>query len=118
MSRVKRGFKARRRRNAILATTRGFFGRRKNTFRAAHETAIRAGHFAYIGRRIKKRDFRTLWIARINAAARELGCKYSVLMNLLAKANIELDRRALAELAYNDPAGFKAVVAAARGQMA
>jgi large subunit ribosomal protein L20 len=114
MSRAKRGFKARRRRNAVLKRTRGFFGRRKNTWRVAHDSAIRAGVYAYIGRKLKKRDFRALWIQRINAAARELGLKYSVLIHLLSKADIQLDRRVLADLAYSDPEGFKAVVERAK----
>jgi large subunit ribosomal protein L20 len=118
MSRAKRGFKARRRRNELLKRTRGFFGRRKNTYRVAHDSAIRAGVYAYVGRKLKKRDFRSLWIQRINAAARELGLKYSTLMNMLAKANIQLDRRVLAEMAYSDPDAFKAVVESAKTKAA
>lgn len=118
MSRAKRGFKARRRRNAVLKRTKGFSGRRKNTFRIAHDSAIRAGVYAYIGRKLKKRDFRALWIQRINAAARELGLKYSVLMHMLSKADIQLDRKVLASMAYSDPEGFKAVVELAKQKAA
>jgi large subunit ribosomal protein L20 len=114
MSRAKRGFKAQHKKNTMLKRTRGFFGRRKNTWRVAHDSAIRAGVYAYIGRKLKKRDFRALWIQRINAAARELGLKYSVLIHLLSKADIQLDRRVLADLAYSDPEGFKAVVERAK----
>ena len=118
MSRAKRGFKARRRRNAVLKRTKGFFGRRKNTFRVAHDAAIRAGVYAYVGRKLKKRDFRALWIQRINAAARELGLKYSTLIHMLTKADIQLDRKVLADMAYSDPDGFKAVVELAKKKAA
>jgi len=118
MSRTKRGFKARRRRNALLDRARGFFGRRKNTYRVAKETVLRAGRYAYVGRRLRRRDMRSLWIQRINAAAREVGLKYSTLMNLLSKADVQLDRRVLADMAYNDPVAFKAVVESARSRTA
>jgi large subunit ribosomal protein L20 len=98
----------------LLRTTRGYFGRRKNTYKAAHETALRAGYYAYFGRRLRRRDFRALWIQRINAAAREMGLKYSTVIDMLKKADIQLDRRVLADMAYSDPAGFKAVVESAR----
>ncbi|MBM4353740.1 MAG: 50S ribosomal protein L20 [Deltaproteobacteria bacterium] len=110
MSRAKRGVKARRRRKTVLERAQGFYGRRKNTYRVAHETVIRAGRYAYIGRRLRRRDMRALWIQRINAAARGLGLKYSTLINMLAKANVQLDRRVLADMAFNDPGAFKAVV--------
>ena len=118
MARVTRGFKARRRRKALLERTKGFSGRRKNTYRVANQAAIRAGVYAYVGRKLKKRDFRALWIQRINAAARGLGLKYSTLIDLLKKAEINLDRKVLADLAYNDPDAFKAVVESAKSKAA
>jgi large subunit ribosomal protein L20 len=110
MPRAKRGFKARRRRNKVLSQARGFFGRRKNTYRVAHETVIRSGVYAYISRRLRKRDYRRLWIQRINAGVRLYGLTYSRFVAMLTKSNVQLDRRVLAELAYTDPVGFKAVV--------
>jgi len=109
MARIKRGFKARRRRNRILNQAEGFFGGRKNRFRQAVEVVRHAWEYAYISRRLKKRDFRRLWIARINPAARLTGTSYSRLVNGLKKANIGLDRKILAEIAIHDPAGFGAV---------
>jgi large subunit ribosomal protein L20 len=109
MARIKRGFKARRRRNRILNQAEGYFGGRKNRFRQAVEVVRHAWEYAYISRRLKKRDFRRLWIARINAAARSVGTSYSRLVNGLKKANIGLDRKILAEIAIHDPAGFGAV---------
>ena len=114
MARAKRGFKARRRRNAILRQARGFFGRRKNTYRVAHETVLRAGAFAYVGRKQKKRLYRRLWIQRINAAARQMGLTYSQVMGMLNKADINLDRRMLADMAYHDPDAFQAVIKSAQ----
>ena len=89
---------------------KGNFGRRKNVFTVAKNTVEKGLQHAYTGRKLKKRDFRSLWIQRINAEARVNGISYSVLMNKLKKANIELDRKALAEIAYNDAAAFTAVV--------
>ncbi len=114
MPRAKRGFKARRRRNRVLKHARGFYGQRSRIFGDAVEQVRHAWREAYRGRRRKKRDFRRLWIVRINAAARELGLSYSKLMNHLKTAEIELDRKILADLAVRDPGGFKAVVDAAR----
>ena len=109
MARIKRGFKARRRRNRILNQAEGFFGGRKNRFRQAVEVVRHAWEYAYISRRLKKRDFRRLWIARINAAARITGTSYSRFVAGLKKANIGLDRKVLAEIAIHDPAGFASV---------
>src|SRR5579864_1744908 len=109
MPRIKRGFKARRRRNRILDQAEGFFGGRKNRFRQAVEVVRHAWEYAYISRRLKKRDFRRLWIARINAAARITGTSYSRLMNGLKKAGISLDRKVLSEIAVHDAATFGAV---------
>jgi large subunit ribosomal protein L20 len=110
MPRVKRGFKARRRRNRVLNQTEGYFLGRKNRFRQAVEVLRHAWEYGYVSRRLKKRDFRKLWIARINAAARTNGTTYSRLINALKKANISLDRKILSDLAIHDPASFTAVV--------
>ncbi len=110
MSRVTRGFKARRRRKKLLQACRGFRGARSKTFRIAKETFLRAGAYAYRDRRQKKRNFRSLWIARINAAARMHGIKYSTLIHWMDKANVEVDRRVLADMALNAPASFESFV--------
>lgn len=109
MPRVKRGFKARRRRNRVLNQTEGFFGGRKNRFRQAVEVLRHAWEYGYISRKLKKRDFRRLWITRINAAARLNGTSYSRLIAGLKKVNIALDRKVLSEIAIVDPSGFGAV---------
>jgi len=116
MARIKRGFKARRRRNRVLNLTEGYFGGRKNRFRQAVEVLRHAWEYAYVSRRLKKRDFRRLWIARINAAARSNGTSYSRLISGLKKIGVALDRKILAEIAVHDPASFGAVakLAAAR----
>jgi len=109
MPRVKRGYKARRRRKAILKAAKGFRGGRSKLVSTATVSVARARMFAYRDRRTRKRDFRSLWIVRINAAARENGLSYSQLMGRLNKAGVELDRKILAELAVNDPASFASV---------
>ena len=109
MPRVKRGYKARRRRKAVLKAAMGFRGGRSKLFRTATVSLDRARMFAYRDRRTRKRDFRSLWIVRINAAARENGLSYSQLMGRLQKAGIGLDRKILAEMAVNDPASFAKV---------
>ena len=109
MPRVKRGFKARRRRNRILKQAEGFFCGRKNRFGQAVEVVRHAWEYGYISRKLKKRDFRKLWIARINAAARTNGTSYSRLVSGLKKAGIALDRKILADLAVRYPASFGAV---------
>ena len=111
--RVSRGVKARRRRNGILKLAKGFRGRRKNCFRRANQAVERALDFATRDRRQKRRDFRRLWIVRINAAARLNGISYSKLIAGLTKNNVAIDRKIMADLAIFDPAGFSAVVAAA-----
>jgi len=110
MPRVKRGVTAHARHKKVLALAKGFRGRRKNVFRIAKEAVMRAGQYAYRDRRTKKRVFRQLWIARINAATRGLGVTYSKFMAGLKKANVDLDRKVLADMAVHDPAGFSAVV--------
>lgn len=110
MPRAKRGFKARRRRNRVLKQTEGFWGGRKNRFRQAVEVLRHSWEYAYISRRLKKRDFRRLWVTRINAAARLNGTTYSRLVGSLKRADIGLDRKILSEIAIVDPQGFGEVV--------
>lgn len=110
MPRVKRGVTARARHKKVIAAAKGFRGRRNNVFRIAKQAVMRAGQYAYRDRRNKKRVFRALWIARINAGAREHGMTYSVFINGLKKASIELDRKVLADMAVTDKAAFAAIV--------
>lgn len=110
MPRAKNKVASRARRKKVLKKAKGNFGRRKNVFTVAVNTVEKGYNHAYIGRKIKKRDFRALWIQRINAAVREHGMSYSVFMNKLKGAEITLDRKALAEIAFSDAAGFKAIV--------
>ncbi len=114
MSRVKRGVTARARHKKVLALAKGYRGRRKNVYRIAKQAVMKAGQYQYRDRRQRKRQFRSLWIARINAAARELGMKYSTFMNGLKKANIEVDRKVLADLAVFDQPAFAALAAQAK----
>jgi large subunit ribosomal protein L20 len=107
--RVKRGFKARRRRNRVLKLAKGFRGRRKNCFKRANQAVQRALDYASRDRARKKRDFRSLWIVRINAAARISGVSYSKFIAALSKAKVALDRKVLADIAVADPAGFAAI---------
>jgi large subunit ribosomal protein L20 len=118
MPRVKRGVTARARHKKVLALAKGYRGRRKNVFRIAKQAVMKAGQYAYRDRRAKKRVFRQLWIARINAASRELGVTYSRFMAGLKKANIGLDRKVLADMAVNDPAAFGSIVAQVKAQLA
>lgn len=111
MPRVKRGVTARARHKKILALAKGYRGRRGNVFRIAKQAVMRAGQYAYRDRRNRKRLFRSLWIARINAASREHGLSYSRFISGLNKAAIGLDRKVLAELAVNDKPAFAAIVA-------
>ncbi len=114
MPRVKRGPKARQRRNKIMKAAKGFIGGRRTQFKQARQTLHRAWVYAYRDRKVRKRDFRRLWITRINAAARLNGMSYSKLIGGLHKAKIELDRKVLAEMAIFDPAAFSKIVEAAR----
>ena len=118
MPRVKRGVIAHARHKKILALAKGFRGRRKNVFRIAKQAVMKAGQYAYRDRRTRKRVFRQLWIARINAASRELGITYSRFMAGLKKAQIDIDRKVLADLAVNDPAGFASIVDKVKAQLA
>ena len=111
MPRVKRGVTARARHKKVLALAKGFRGRRGNVFRIAKQAVMKAGQYAYRDRRNKKRVFRRLWIARINAAARSHGITYSQFIAGLNKAQINLDRKVLAEIAYHDEAAFAGIVA-------
>lgn len=118
MPRVKRGVTARARHKKILALAKGYRGRRKNVYRIAKQAVMKAGQYAYRDRRQKKRQFRQLWIARINAAARENGLPYSKFMNGLKKALIEVDRKVLADLAVFDKPAFAAIVEKAKAALA
>ena len=108
--RVKGGVASRRRRKRLLKLSKGYWGRRKNLIRRAKETILRALAYAYRDRRRRKRDFRSLWIVRINAAVRPFGLSYSEFMGALRKAGVELDRKTLAEMAVRDSESFKTVV--------
>ncbi|ALV05904.1 MULTISPECIES: 50S ribosomal protein L20 [Roseateles] len=118
MPRVKRGVTARARHKKVLALAKGFRGRRKNVFRIAKQAVMKAGQYAYRDRRAKKRVFRQLWIARINAASRGLGLSYSKFVAGLKKAQIDIDRKVLADLAVNDPAGFASIFAKVKAALA
>ncbi len=118
MPRVKRGVTAHARHKKILALAKGFRGRRKNVFRIAKQAVMKAGQYAYRDRRTRKRVFRQLWIARINAASRELGVTYSKFMAGLKKANIDIDRKVLSDMAIHDPAGFSSIVEKVKAQLA
>ena len=117
MARVKRGVQAGRRHKKILAKAKGYYNARRKVFRAAKQAVIKAGQYAYRDRRAKKRDFRTLWIARINAASRPLGLSYSRLMNGLNLAGIEIDRKTLADLGMHDTAAFGAIAEQAKAAL-
>ncbi len=115
MPRARRGFKARRRRNKVLKMAKGYVGGRSRLYRTASESVDRALSFAYRDRKVRKRDFRRLWIVRINAAARQHGLSYSRFISGLKKADVALDRKVLADLAVSDPAGFAAIAEVAKG---
>jgi large subunit ribosomal protein L20 len=117
MPRVKRGVPARRRRRRVLKEAKGFQGSRHRLFKTAREAVERAWKYAYRDRRQRKREFRGLWIARINAAVREHDLSYSRFMDGLHKAGVEVDRKNLADLAVSDPAAFGALVARAKAQL-
>ena len=110
MARVKRGVTAHAKHKKVLKAAEGYFGRRKNTIRVAKQAVEKAGQYAYRDRRTKKRNFRALWITRINAATRELGLTYGNFIHGLALAGIEIDRKMLADIAMKEPDSFKALV--------
>jgi len=118
MARVKRGVIARRKHKKVLKQAKGYYGARSRVFRVAKQAVTKAGQYAYRDRRVKKRVFRALWITRINAQARNLGMSYSRLIAGLKKANIEMDRRVLADLAVHDKEAFAAIVEQARTALA
>ena len=114
MARVKRGTTVKQKHNKILERAKGYLGRHHSTYRAAREKTEKAGQYAYRDRRQKKRDFRSLWIVRINAAVRSNGLTYSQFMNGLKKAGIQLDRKVLAQMAYDADKNFEALVDTAK----
>lgn len=118
MPRVKRGVVARRRHKKILKQAKGYYGARSRVFRVAKQAVIKAQQYAYRDRRVRKRQFRALWIARINAGARANGLSYSRLISGLKKANVEIDRKVLADLAMNEQQAFAAVVEKAKASLA
>lgn len=117
MSRIKRGVGAHARHKKILKRARGYHGRRKNTIRVARQAVEKAAQYAYRDRRAKKRNFRSLWIQRINAAAREAGLTYARFINGLSKAGVEVDRKVLADIAVKEPEAFKALADKAKAAL-
>lgn len=118
MSRVKRGVTAHARHRKVIKKAKGYYGRRKNTFRVANQAVEKAGQYAYRDRRARKRNFRSLWIQRINAAAREAGLTYARFINGLDRAGIEVDRKVLADIAVREPEAFKALAEKAKAALA
>ena len=114
MARIKRAVNAHKKRRKVMKLAKGYWGAKSKQYRAASEQVARSLRYAYTGRKLRKRDFRRLWITRINAAARMNGISYSVLINGLKKQNIEVNRKMLADLAVNDPAGFAKLVEIAK----
>lgn len=110
MARIKRAVNAHKKRRRIFKLAKGFWGAKSKQYRAAKEQVARALRYAYVGRKLRKRDFRRLWITRINAATRQNGMSYSVFMNGLKKNNININRKMLADIAVNDPKGFAELV--------
>ena len=115
--RIKRGVNAVKKRRKILKLAKGYFGAKSKNYRIARQAVMKSFNYAYIGRRLKKRDFRNLWIARINAAARENGMSYSKFMYGLKKANVELNRKVLADIAVNDAQSFAKLVETAKASL-
>ncbi|MDY4518287.1 MAG: 50S ribosomal protein L20 [Candidatus Spyradocola sp.] len=118
MARIKMSVNAKKRRRKVFKLAKGYFGAKSKQFRAANEQVARSLRYAYVGRRLRKRDFRKLWIARINAAVRPYGLSYSRFINGLKLANVDLNRKVLAEMAINDPAAFAKVVEVAKAKLA
>ena len=117
MARVKRGTTSHARHKRVLELAKGYYGRRKNTIRVARQAVEKAGQYAYRDRKVKKRNFRALWIQRINAAVREVGLTYGVFMHGLKLANVELDRKMLADIAMHEPDAFRAIAAQAQAAL-
>ena len=118
MARVKRGVQARARHKSVLKQAKGYYGARRKVYRVAKQAVIKAGQYSYRDRRQRKRQFRSLWIVRINAAAREFGLSYSRFMDGLNKAEVEVDRKVLADLAVHDLAAFGALAEKAKASLA
>src|ERR671917_560508 len=118
MARVKRGVTAHAKHKKVLEQAKGFYGRRKNTIRAAKAAVDKAGQYAYRDRKVRKRNFRSLWIQRINAAARELGLSYGRMIDGLNRAGVEVDRKVLSDLAIHEPAAFAALAEQAKAALA
>ncbi len=118
MARVKRGVTAHAKHKKVLKAAKGHFGRRKNAIKTARQSVEKAGQYAYIGRKQKKRNFRSLWIQRINAAVREAGMTYGVFIHGLTKAGITIDRKMLADIAMKEPDAFKTIIEQAKGAVA
>jgi len=117
MARVKRGVTARKRHKKLLSRAKGYYNARRKVYRVAKQAVTKALQYAYIGRKLKKREYRSLWIVRINAAARMCGMSYSRLINGLTKAGIKIDRKVLADLAVHDMVAFKAVADVAKSKL-
>ncbi|MGC6475519.1 MAG: 50S ribosomal protein L20 [Parvibaculales bacterium] len=117
MSRVKRGVTSHARHKKVLAKAKGYYGRRKNTIKVAKQAVTKAGQYAYRDRRARKRNFRALWIQRINAASRSHGLTYGRLIDGLTKSGVEVDRKVLADLAVHEPVAFEALVEQARSAL-
>ena len=117
MARIKRAVSAVKKRRKVLRLAKGYYGAKSKQYRAASQQVMRSMAYAYVGRKNKKREYRKLWIARINAAAREVGLKYSTFMNGLKKAQIEVDRKVLADLAVFDKPAFAALASQAKAQL-
>ncbi|HOB20302.1 MAG TPA: 50S ribosomal protein L20 [Candidatus Atribacteria bacterium] len=117
MARVKRGVNGRKNQKKVLKLASGYYGASSRRFRAANQAVMKALAYAYTGRKLKKRDFRKLWIARINAAARTNGLSYSRFINGLKLANVQVDRKILADMAVNDAAGFAQLVSLAKEKL-
>jgi large subunit ribosomal protein L20 len=115
MARVKRGVNAKKRHKKVLKQAKGYYGAKSKLYRPANQAVMKSLNYAYIGRKQRKRDFRKLWITRINAAARLNGMSYSTFINGLKKANIEVNRKMLSEMAIHDPEGFTKLVEIAKG---
>lgn len=116
MARVKRGVNAKRRHNKVLKQAKGYFGAKSKLYRPANQAVMKSLNYAFIGRKQRKRDFRKLWITRINAASRKNGLSYSRFINGLKQANIEINRKMLSEMAIHDPEGFAQLVEIAKGE--
>ena len=114
MARVKRAVNAKKRHKRVLKQAKGYYGAKSKLFRPANQAVMKSLDYAYVGRKLRKRDFRKMWIARINAAARLNGMNYSTLINGLKKANVDINRKMLSEMAINDPDGFSKLVEIAK----